>query len=63
MLILMTIFEYKKGKKKQNLKCVRYNVDGESVVLLVAIKDIAKGEIFYYDYNGFEKEYPTEHFV
>lgn len=52
-----------KGKKKQNLKCVRYNVDGESRVLLVAIKDIAKGERLYYDYNGYEKEYPTEHFV
>eukprot|EP01018_Ginkgo_biloba_P029121 Gb_33312 [translate_table: standard] len=51
------------GRKKQNLKCVRYNVDGESRVLLVAIKDIAKGERLYYDYNGYEQEYPTEHFV
>ena len=63
MLILMTIFEYMKWKKKQNLNCVRYNIYGESRVLLVAIKDIAKGERLYYDYNGYEKEYPTEHFV
>ena len=63
MLILMTMYEYRKGKKKQNLKCVRYNVDGESRVLLVAIKDIAKGERLYYDYNGYEQEYPIEHFV
>ncbi|KAH9724236.1 Histone-lysine N-methyltransferase ATXR6 [Citrus sinensis] len=51
------------GKKKQNLKCVRYNVNGECRVLLVANRDIAKGERLYYDYNGYEKEYPTEHFV
>ncbi|CAK8570184.1 unnamed protein product [Lathyrus sativus] len=51
------------GKKKQNLKCVRFNVDGECRVLLIAIRDIAKGERLYYDYNGYEHEYPTEHFV
>lgn len=51
------------GKKKQNLKCVRYNVDGECRVLLIANRDIAKGERLYYDYNGLEHEYPTEHFV
>ncbi|KAL9437006.1 hypothetical protein AB3S75_022950 [Citrus x aurantiifolia] len=51
------------GKKKQNLKCVRYNVNGECRVLLVANRDIAKGERLYYDYNGYEKEYPTAHFV
>ncbi|XP_078440086.1 TRITHORAX-RELATED PROTEIN 6 isoform X2 [Wolffia australiana] len=50
------------GKKKQNLKCVRFNVDGESRVLLIAIRDILEGERLYYDYNGYEKEYPTEHF-
>ncbi|KAK2453135.1 Histone-lysine N-methyltransferase atxr6 [Trifolium repens] len=51
------------GKKKQNLKCVRFNVDGECRVLLIANRDIAKGERLYYDYNGLEHEYPTEHFV
>ncbi|XP_010934477.1 histone-lysine N-methyltransferase ATXR6 [Elaeis guineensis] len=51
------------GKKKQNLKCVRYNVDGECRVLLIAIRDISKGERLYYDYNGYEQEYPTQHFV
>ncbi|KAJ4954063.1 hypothetical protein NE237_030895 [Protea cynaroides] len=49
------------GKKKQNLKCVRYNVNGECRVLLIAIRDIAKGERLYYDYNGQEHEYPTQY--
>ncbi|KAL6225411.1 hypothetical protein ACLB2K_004261 [Fragaria x ananassa] len=51
------------GKKKQNCKCVRYSVNDECRVLLVATRDIAKGERLYYDYNGYEHEYPTEHFV
>ncbi|XP_020231981.1 histone-lysine N-methyltransferase ATXR6 [Cajanus cajan] len=51
------------GKKKQNLKCVRFNVGGECRVLLIANRDITKGERLYYDYNGDEHEYPTEHFV
>ncbi|KAK4846723.1 hypothetical protein QYF36_021284 [Acer negundo] len=51
------------GKKKQNLKCVRYNVNGECRVLLIANRHIAKGERLYYDYNGYEHKYPTEHFV
>ncbi|GKD33237.1 reverse transcriptase domain-containing protein [Tanacetum coccineum] len=50
-------------RKKRNLKCVRYNVDGEAMVLLVANRDIAKGERLYYDYNAYEHEYPTEHFL
>lgn len=54
---------YREGRKKQNLKCVRYNVDGECRVILVANRDIPKGERLYYDYNGYEHEYPTEHFV
>ncbi|KAK4359824.1 hypothetical protein RND71_022053 [Anisodus tanguticus] len=32
------------GKKKQNLKCVRYSVNGACRVILVAGRDIAKGE-------------------
>ncbi|XP_004234990.1 histone-lysine N-methyltransferase ATXR6 [Solanum lycopersicum] len=51
------------GKKKQNVKCVRFDVDGECRVLLVANRDIRKGERLYYDYNGYENEYPTAHFV
>ncbi|KAK7243333.1 hypothetical protein RIF29_38126 [Crotalaria pallida] len=51
------------GKKKQNLKCVRFDVNGECRVLLIANRDITKGERLYYDYNGDEHEYPTEHFV
>ncbi|CAD5175294.1 unnamed protein product, partial [Musa acuminata subsp. malaccensis] len=53
----------REGKKKQNLKCVRFSVDGECRVLLVANRDISRGERLYYDYNGSEQEYPTEHFV
>ncbi|XP_009617084.1 histone-lysine N-methyltransferase ATXR6-like [Nicotiana tomentosiformis] len=51
------------GKKKQNVKCVRFDVNGESRVVLIASRDIRKGERLYYDYNGYENEYPTEHFV
>ncbi|CAN4114145.1 unnamed protein product [Withania somnifera] len=51
------------SKKRQNLKCVRYSVNGACCVLLVALRDIAKGERLYYDYNGYEHEYPTHHFV
>ncbi|GMN44363.1 hypothetical protein TIFTF001_013558 [Ficus carica] len=51
------------GRKKQNLKCVRFDVDGECRVLLIANRDISKGERLYYDYNGYEHGYPTEHFV
>lgn len=51
------------GRRKQNLRCVRYNINGQSRVLLVAIRDIAKGERLYYDYNAYHKEYPTQHFV
>jgi len=53
----------REGRKKQNLKCVRFNINGEARVLLVANRDISKGERLYYDYNGYEHEYPTEHFV
>ncbi|RZS09461.1 hypothetical protein BHM03_00040560 [Ensete ventricosum] len=51
------------GRKKENLKCVRYDVDGECRVLLVACRDICSGERLYYDYNGYEQEYPTHNFV
>uniref|UniRef100_Q8VZJ1-1 Isoform 2 of Histone-lysine N-methyltransferase ATXR5 n=1 Tax=Arabidopsis thaliana TaxID=3702 RepID=Q8VZJ1-1 len=51
------------AKKKQNCKCVRYSINGECRVLLVATRDISKGERLYYDYNGYEHEYPTHHFL
>lgn len=51
------------AKKKQNCKCVRYSIKGECRVLLVATRDISKGERLYYDYNGYEHEYPTHHFL
>ncbi|PKI45239.1 hypothetical protein CRG98_034366 [Punica granatum] len=51
------------GKKKQNCKCVRYDVNGECRVFLVATRDIAKGEKLYYDYNGYEHAYPTHNFI
>ncbi|PIA47765.1 hypothetical protein AQUCO_01400396v1 [Aquilegia coerulea] len=51
------------GRKKQNLKCVRYDVNGECRVLLVATRDIAKGERLYYNYNECEYTYPTHHFI
>ncbi|XP_073024483.1 probable Histone-lysine N-methyltransferase ATXR5 isoform X1 [Primulina eburnea] len=51
------------GRKKQNVKCVRYSVNGDCRVLLVATRDILKGERLYYDYNGYEQEYPTHNFV
>lgn len=53
----------REGRKKQNCKCVRYSVNGECRVFLVATRDIAQGERLYYDYNGYEHEYPTHHFV
>lgn len=51
------------GRRKQNLRCVRYDINGQARVLLIAIRDIAKGERLYYDYNAYHKEYPTQHFV
>lgn len=42
---------------------MRFDVNGECRVLLIASRDIRKGERLYYDYNGYENEYPTEHFV
>lgn len=53
----------REGRKKQNVRCVRFNIDGEARVILVAIRDIPKGERLYYDYNAYQTEYPTQHFV
>ncbi|EYU28238.1 hypothetical protein MIMGU_mgv11b022679mg, partial [Erythranthe guttata] len=51
-----------KGRKKQNIKFVRFTVDKECVVLLVANRDISKGERLHYDYYACEYEYPTHYF-
>ncbi|KAI5676400.1 hypothetical protein M9H77_07350 [Catharanthus roseus] len=51
------------SRKKKNLKYVRYNINGECHVLLVATRDIGKGERLYSDYNGDENEYPTHYFI
>lgn len=62
-LIIAFLLSCREGKKKQNVKCVRFDVNGECRALLIASRDIPKGERLYYDYNGYEHEYPTEHFV
>lgn len=62
-IIKVAVIWCREGRKKQNLKCVRFDVNGESRVLLIANRDIPKGERLYYDYNAYENEYPTEHFV
>ncbi|CAD8106315.1 unnamed protein product [Paramecium sonneborni] len=55
----------KKNSKKiqQNVKSRRYNVEGESRVILYACRDIKSGEILYYDYNEGEFKYNTNYFV
>jgi hypothetical protein len=53
----------KDGKKKQNVKCVWYDIDGESHILLVAYRDIACGQKLYSDHNGQENAYPTINFL
>ncbi|KAB2596838.1 histone-lysine N-methyltransferase ATXR6 [Pyrus ussuriensis x Pyrus communis] len=63
LLSAVTVIWCSDWRKKQNLRCVRFNVNGESRVLLIANLDITKGERLYYDYNGYENEYPTGHFV
>uniref|UniRef100_M8D415 SET domain-containing protein n=1 Tax=Aegilops tauschii TaxID=37682 RepID=M8D415_AEGTA len=45
------------GNNKQNIKCVRNDMDGECHVLLVTCRDIYRGEKLYYDYNGHDYMY------
>ncbi|CAI5464386.1 unnamed protein product [Closterium sp. Yama58-4] len=52
----------KEGRRKINLRCVRFSVNGEARALLIATRRIAKGERLYYDYNRLVHEYPTMHF-
>ncbi|CAI5486776.1 unnamed protein product [Closterium sp. Naga37s-1] len=52
----------REGRRKINLRCVRFSVNGEARALLIATRRIAKGERLYYDYNRLVHEYPTMHF-
>ena len=53
---------YRGSRKKINVRCIRFNINGEARAFLIAIRDIRKGERLYYDYNGMLNNYPTEHF-
>ena len=51
-------------KKKQNVNSLRMSIDGTVHILLIAKRNIKKGEILYYDYNaGGYNQYPTQNFV
>ncbi len=52
-------------KKKQNVYSLKVSIDGSMHILLIAGRNIKKGEVLYYDYNaGINHEgYPTEKFV
>jgi len=51
-------------KKKQNVHSIRMSIDGTVHILLIAKRNIKKGEILYYDYNaGGYNQYPTQNFV
>lgn len=52
-----------KSKKKQNVKSIKFSIDGSVHILLYACRTIKKGQLLYYDYNaGGYGNYPTEHF-
>ena len=50
------------GRKKQNVRSIRFRVHGEMRVFLFASRDIRRGEQLYYDYNAQYDRYPTSHF-
>ena len=51
-------------KKKQNVNSLRLSIDGKVHILLIARRNIKKGEILYYDYNaGGYNQYPTQDFI
>lgn len=52
-----------KLKKKQNVYSYRMSINGSVHILLVAMRNIKKGEILYYNYNGVYNGYPTQYFV
>ena len=52
------------SKRTQNVRSLRFAINGRAHVLLYAARDIAKGERLAYDYNALDKSgYPTEHFT
>ena len=59
---LFGVFVCRDGRKKINVRCIRYNINGEARAFIIAIRDIRKGERLYYDYNGMLNNYPTDHF-
>ena len=49
---------------RQNVRSMRFNLDGEARIVLFAAKTIKKGETLYYDYNeGGFSTYDTKDFV
>ncbi|CAD8194750.1 unnamed protein product [Paramecium pentaurelia] len=50
-------------KQQQNVKSQRFNVEGESRVILYACREIRTGEVLYYDYNEGGFNYNTRFFV
>eukprot|EP00897_Mesotaenium_endlicherianum_P010576 jgi/Mesen1/9547/ME000064S08890 len=50
------------ARKKINVRSIRFDVSGEARALLVAVRDIRRGERLYYDYNGLDHDYPTHYF-
>jgi hypothetical protein len=54
----------KKGsQQKQNVRSMRFSLDGEARVVLYASRNIRKGEVLMYDYNALVSDYPTDNFV
>ena len=50
--------------KRQNVKTMRCQVDGQATVLLFTKRTVRKGEVLMYDYNEAGKGlYPTSHFI
>ena len=47
----------------QNVYSCRIALNNEIHLLLITKRDIKKGEMLAYDYNGYKKQYPTEHFI
>jgi [histone H3]-lysine27 N-methyltransferase len=49
--------------KLENVKCMRFSYKGRVRLLLYTSKPIQAGETLYFNYNGSNYEYPTDHFV
>jgi SET domain-containing protein len=54
----------KAASAKVNLKCARFDIDGQVRVVIYANKKIKKGEVLYYDYNALvPNQFNTHTFV